>query len=61
MAQKLPVLAGVVLVFLPWFFLLFVFLRFIQSLPMIFADIMGMFLGLDSSDQRSLFSSGALL
>ncbi len=48
-----------------WFFCCFipslVFLRFFQSLPMNFADIMGLFLGLVSLDRPSLFSSGALL
>jgi hypothetical protein len=38
-----------------------VFLKFLQSLPMIVAYIMGLFLGLVCSDQPSLFSSGALL
>jgi hypothetical protein len=59
-ANKLPVWPDMC-----WFFCCFipslVFLRFFQSLPMNFADIMGLFLGLVSLDRPSLFSSGALL
>jgi Na+/H+ antiporter NhaC len=59
-AQKLPVLARYVLVFFFFFFFFFcriisyvVFLRFFQSLPMIFADVMGLFLEHISSNQLS--------
>jgi len=50
------------LVFLPFFlFFLLYFLSFFQSLPMIFANIMGLFLGLVSLDRPSPFSSRASL
>ncbi len=59
--QELPVWPDLRWFFLPCVYSSLVFLSFPQSLPMIFADIMDLFLGLICSDQPSLFSSGAFI
>jgi hypothetical protein len=59
--SKTHCLGGSVLVFSVALISSVVFLRFFQSLHMIFANIMHLFLGFVSLDQPSLFSSGALV